>query len=103
MIMLIGIASKNGILIVEFINQLREQGMELNEAITTASARRLRPILMTALATILGILPIAMALGVGSASRQSMGIAVIGGLIVATLLTLFIVPAGYKFVHGFKK
>ncbi len=102
MIMLIGIASKNGILIVEFINQLREQGVELNEAITTASARRLRPILMTALATILGILPIAMALGVGSASRQSMGIAVIGGLIVATFLTLFIVPAGYKFVHSWK-
>ncbi len=103
MIMLIGIVSKNGILIVEFINQLRERGLELDQAIAQASARRLRPILMTAIATMLGILPIALALGVGAESRQSMGIAVIGGLIVSTFLTLFVVPAGYKLVHSWKK
>jgi len=103
MIMLIGIVSKNGILIVEFISQLREQGLELDQAIAEASARRLRPILMTALSTLLGILPIALALGVGSESRQSMGIAVIGGLIVSTFLTLFVVPAGYKLVHQWHK
>ncbi len=103
MIMLIGIASKNGILIVEFINQLREEGLDLDSAITKASALRLRPIVMTALSTMLGILPIALALGVGAESRQSMGIAVIGGLVVATLLTLFIVPLAYKFIHSLDK
>ncbi len=87
-IMLIGIVTKNGILIVEFANQRKAAGLSKIEAIKDASAARLRPILMTSLSTVLGILPIALALGAGSESRVSMGIAVIGGLIFSTFLTL---------------
>jgi multidrug efflux pump len=98
MIMLIGLVTKNGILIVEFANQRREAGLPLMEAIQDAAVARLRPILMTALSTILGTLPIALALGAGSESRVSMGIAVVGGLVIATALTLFVVPAVYTFI-----
>lgn len=98
MIMLIGLVTKNGILIVEFANQRREAGLALREAIQEASVARLRPILMTALSTILGTLPVALALGAGSESRVSMGIAVVGGLVLATALTLFVVPAVYTFI-----
>jgi len=98
MIMLIGLVTKNGILIVEFANQRREAGLSLREAIQDASVARLRPILMTALSTILGTLPVALALGAGSESRVSMGIAVVGGLFLATALTLFVVPAVYTFI-----
>jgi multidrug efflux pump len=98
MIMLIGLVTKNGILIVEFANQRREAGLSMMEAIQDAAVARLRPILMTALATILGTLPIALALGAGSESRVSMGIAVVGGLLLATALTLFVVPAVYTFI-----
>ncbi|MBP1655616.1 MAG: acriflavin resistance protein [Bacteroidetes bacterium] len=98
MIMLIGLVTKNGILIVEFANQRREAGLSLREAIQDASVARLRPILMTALSTILGTLPVALALGAGSESRVSMGIAVVGGLVLATALTLFVVPAVYTFI-----
>lgn len=98
MIMLIGLVTKNGILIVEFANQRREAGLSLREAIQDASVARLRPILMTALSTILGTLPVALALGAGSESRVSMGIAVVGGLVIATALTLFVVPAVYTFI-----
>jgi multidrug efflux pump len=98
MIMLIGLVTKNGILIVEFANQRREAGVPLLEAIQDASVMRLRPILMTALSTILGTLPIALALGGGAESRVSMGIAVVGGLVIATALTLFVVPAVYTFI-----
>ena len=98
MIMLIGLVTKNGILIVEFANQRREAGSPLIEAIQDAAVARLRPILMTALSTILGTLPIALALGAGSESRVSMGIAVVGGLVLATILTLFVVPAVYTFI-----
>ena len=96
-IMLIGLVTKNGILIVEFANQRKPAGLSNDEAVISAAASRLRPILMTSLSTVLGILPIALALGAGSESRVSMGIAVIGGLILSTFLTLFIVPAIYSF------
>jgi multidrug efflux pump len=97
-IMLIGIVTKNGILIVEFANQRKAAGSSKMEAIKYAAAARLRPILMTSLSTVLGILPIALALGAGSESRVSMGIAVIGGLIFSTFLTLLIVPAVYSYL-----
>ena len=96
-IMLIGLVTKNGILIVEFANQRKAQGLTKMEAIVDAAAARLRPILMTSLSTVLGILPIALALGAGSESRTSMGIAVIGGLIFSTVLTLFVIPAIYSY------
>ncbi len=97
-IMLIGLVTKNGILIVEFANQRKAAGMAKNEAVIDAATSRLRPILMTSLSTVLGILPIALALGAGSESRVSMGIAVIGGLIFSTFLTLLIIPAMYSFL-----
>ena len=97
-IMLIGLVTKNGILIVEFANQRKAAGLEKTEAVISAAISRLRPILMTSLSTILGILPIALALGAGSESRVSMGIAVIGGLIFSTFLTLFVVPAMYSYL-----
>jgi len=97
-IMLIGLVTKNGILIVEFANQRKEQGLSVAEAILDASAARFRPILMTGLSTILGILPIALALGAGSESRVSMGIAVVGGLIFSGLLTLYVIPAVYSYL-----
>lgn len=97
-IMLIGIVTKNGILIVEFANQRRDEGMALVPAILDASASRLRPILMTSFATILGALPIALALGASAQSRTSMGIAVIGGLLFSLLLTLFVIPALYTYM-----
>jgi len=97
-IMLIGLVTKNGILIVEFANQRKEAGLLKNDAIIDASVSRFRPILMTALSTILGILPIALALGEGSESRVPMGIAVVGGMLVGTLLTLYIIPAMYGYI-----
>ncbi|MDH3254597.1 MAG: efflux RND transporter permease subunit [Acidobacteriota bacterium] len=98
MIMLIGLITKNGILIVEFANQRRARGREVMDAIQEASVARFRPVLMTSLSTILGILPIALALGAGAESRMPMGIAVIGGLSVGTLLTLYVVPAMYSYL-----
>jgi multidrug efflux pump len=99
-IMLIGLVTKNGILIVEFANQRKEQGRSLFDAVVEAAESRFRPILMTSLATVLGILPIALALGAGSESRVSMGIAVIGGMMFATLLTLFVIPAIYTYLSS---
>lgn len=98
MIMLIGLVTKNGILIVEFANQLREKGMEIKEAVIEASAMRFRPILMTTLATTLGALPIALALGSAGKSRMSMGIVIIGGLLFSLALTLYVIPAMYSFL-----
>ena len=95
-IMLIGLVTKNGILIVEFANQLKEQGMPLGEAIIEASVARLRPILMTSLAIALGALPIAMALGAAAKSRMSMGIVIIGGTLFSLILTLYVIPAVYS-------
>ena len=98
MVMLIGLVTKNGILMVEFANQRKEAGLSVREAIEDAAASRFRPILMTSLSTILGILPIALALGAGAQSRVPMGIVVVGGMVGGTLLTLFVVPAIYSFV-----
>ncbi|GGG24572.1 efflux RND transporter permease subunit [Pontibacter amylolyticus] len=97
MIMLVGLVTKNGILLVEFANQKKEQGLSKLEAAREAAVSRFRPILMTSLSTILGTLPIALAWGAGSESRVSMGIAVVGGLIFATGLTLYIIPAIYSY------
>lgn len=98
LIMLIGLVTKNGILIVEFANQRKKTGETKLEAIQKAAISRLRPILMTAFATIFGILPIALSLGSSSGSRQSLGVAVVGGMIFATFFSLFIVPALYSFI-----
>ncbi len=97
-IMLIGLVTKNGILIVEFANQLKEKGKSVAEAIREASEARLRPILMTSLATALGALPIALALGSGSKSRTGMGIVVTGGVILSLVLTLYVIPAMYSYL-----
>ncbi len=102
-IMLIGLVSKNGILMVEFANQRKKQGMEKMEAIRYAAAARFRPILMTSLSTILGVLPLTLGIGEGAQSRVAMGVAVIGGLIISTFLTLYIVPAIYSYVSSAKK
>lgn len=94
-IMLIGLVTKNGILIVEFANQLREQGKSKYEAIIEASEARLRPILMTSLAIALGALPIALSLGAASASRMGMGVVIVGGTLFSLVLTLFVIPTIY--------
>ena len=97
-IVLIGIVTKNGILIVEFANQRKAAGLSIRDAVIDAATRRLRPILMTSLATALGALPIAMALGASSQSRIPMGITIIGGLIFSLVLTLFVIPALYTYL-----
>lgn len=96
LIMLLGLVSKNAILIVDFTNQLRSRGMGATEAVVEASALRLRPILMTTLATVLGAIPLALASGAGAAGRRQIGYVIIGGMIVSALMTLFIVPAAYR-------
>jgi multidrug efflux pump len=102
-IMLIGLVAKNGILIVEFANQRQEEGIEKLEAIRGAAIQRLRPILMTSFCTILGLLPLAFASAEGANSRVAMGVSVIGGLLVSTFLTLFIVPAVYTYFSTNRK
>ncbi len=99
LVMLIGLASKNAILIVEFANQLRDQGMTITKAAIEASEQRLRPILMTAISTLLGIFPLVIATGAGAASRQSLGTAVFGGMFIATFLSLFVVPVLYIVIN----
>ncbi len=100
MIMLIGLVTKNGILIVEFANQKREQGLSKAAAVVEASRQRLRPILMTSLATSFGALPIALSLGSAAASRVPLGIVVVGGIVFSLILTLFVIPAVYTFLSG---
>jgi len=100
MIMLIGLVTKNGILIVEFANQKRKFGLEKREAVIEAATQRLRPILMTSLATSLGALPIALSLGAASTSRIPLGIVVVGGLLFSLILTLLVIPAVYTFVSS---
>ena len=102
MIMLIGLVKKNGILIVEFANHKRKEGMSKAEAATYAAAMRLRPILMTSLAMALGAVPIAVAFGAGSTSRISLGIVIIGGIMFSLILTLFVIPAMYSFMSRTK-
>lgn len=102
LIMLIGLVSKNGILIVEFANQRRIAGIDKHKAILESSASRFRPILMTSLSTILGILPMVYATGAGAESRVAMGIAVAGGLVFATFFTLYIIPAMYSYISSSK-
>jgi hydrophobe/amphiphile efflux-1 (HAE1) family protein len=97
-IMLIGLVTKNGILIVEFANQLKEKGMLVKDAIQAAAEARLRPILMTSLATALGALPIALALGAGAKSRMGMGVVIVGGILFSLILTLFVIPAIYTYL-----
>ncbi len=97
-IVLIGIVTKNGILIVEFANQRKATGLTLREAVVDAATQRLRPILMTSLATVLGALPIALALGAAARSRVPMGITIIGGLLFSLILTLYVIPAVYTFI-----
>jgi len=98
--MLIGLASKNAILIVEFAEQLQHRGMGLVESAIEGARLRLRPILMTSIAFILGVLPLVFASGAGAAGRHSVGTTVFGGMIVSTFLNLFIIPVLYVLVRG---
>jgi len=101
LIMLIGLVTKNAILIVEFANQLRARGREVVQAVVEASVIRLRPILMTSFATVFGILPIALGLGAGAEARRPLGIAVVGGMLFSTFLTLLLVPVVYSLLARF--
>ncbi len=98
LVMLVGLITKNGILIVEFANQLRRQGLEMFEATVEACTLRLRPILMTTLATVLGAMPLALSSGAGSEARQAIGWVVVGGMSLGTLLTLFVIPTFYTLI-----
>lgn len=103
MIMLIGLVTKNGILIVEFANKKRENGMPRVQAVIESATQRLRPILMTSLATSFGALPIALSLGASATSRVPLGIVIVGGIIFSLVLTLFVIPAVYTFISGIHK
>jgi multidrug efflux pump len=100
LVMLIGLITKNGILIVEFTNQLRDRGMAKVDALVEASCLRLRPILMTTAATVLGSLPLAVSAGAGSESRSAIGWVIVGGMALGTLFTLFIIPVAYTYIVG---
>jgi multidrug efflux pump len=95
-VMLVGLAAKNGILIVEFANQLRDSGRDIGQAIREASARRLRPILMTSIATTAGAVPLMLASGAGAGARQAIGVVVVFGVSISTIITLFLIPALYS-------
>jgi multidrug efflux pump len=99
-ILLIGLSAKNGVLIVEFCNQLRDRGMEIGEAVLDAASVRLRPILMTSAATTFGALPLLLGTGAGWESRQPIGIVIVFGVAISALLTLFIVPSLYMLFAG---
>lgn len=99
-ILLVGIVTKNGIVLVDYMNLLVERGSSLTDAVIAGGKSRLRPVLMTSLTTILGMLPMALGIGEGSETWQPMGIAVVGGLLVSTMMTLFIVPALYSVLEG---
>ena len=96
LVMLVGLAAKNGILIVEFANQLRDQGREIGEAIRNAAKRRLRPILMTSIATVAGAAPLMIATGAGAAARSTIGTVIVWGVAISTLITLFLIPLLYS-------
>jgi multidrug efflux pump len=100
-IMLVGIAAKNGVLIVEFINQMRDEGMEFMEAVAEGARIRFRPVVMTAISTVMGSIPLILASGPGAVSRMNLGVVIFSGVSIATLFTLFIVPAFYAlFARG---
>ena len=99
-ILLIGLDVKNGIILIEYIGQLRDQGMPLHEALLKAGRTRFRPILMTSLCTIFGLVPLAMGFGPGAQMQQPLAIAVIGGLIANMLLTRLLIPVGYLVLKG---
>jgi multidrug efflux pump len=103
MIMLIGLVTKNGILIVEFANQKREEGLPKIDAVLHASRMRLRPILMTSLAMALGSLPLALSLGDASTSRVPLGVVIVGGVLFSLILTLFVIPAIYSYFSRARK
>jgi multidrug efflux pump len=103
LIMLVGLVTKNSILIVEFSNQLRMQGRSIADAVIEAATIRLRPILMTSFSTIFGVLPIALGLGAGGESRRPLGLAVVGGLLFSTFLTLILVPVLYTLLSRFTR
>jgi multidrug efflux pump len=96
LVMLVGLAAKNGILIVEFANQLRDAGRDIATAIREAAARRLRPILMTSIATVAGAVPLMVAGGAGAAARQAIGVVIVFGVSIATMITLFLIPILYS-------
>jgi multidrug efflux pump len=97
-VMLVGLAAKNGVLIVEFANQLRDRGMEFVDAIIEASAVRLRPVVMTSTCTAFGAVPLLLAVGAGSETRQPLGVVIFAGVLVSMVLTLFVVPAFYSLI-----
>jgi multidrug efflux pump len=98
LVMLVGLITKNGILIVEFANQQRRQGLAMFDAVIKASTLRLRPILMTTFSTVLGALPLAISAGAGAEARQAIGWVIVGGMTLGTLLTLFVIPAFYTLI-----
>jgi multidrug efflux pump len=98
LVTLVGLITKHGIIIVDFANRLQDEGMRRSEAVIEAASLRLRPILMTTAAMVLGAVPLALAHGAGAESRQQIGWVIVGGMIVGTLLTLFVVPAVYSLV-----
>src|SRR5262249_56781061 len=97
-IMLVGIGAKNGVLIVEFINQMRDKGMQFGDAIVEASRIRLRPVIMTAFCAVMGSVPLILAHGPGALSRQALGVVIFSGVSLATVFTLFVVPAGFHLI-----
>lgn len=97
--MMVGIVTSNSILIVEFVRQLRSRGTSLREATAVASRLRLRPVLMTSLATLLGLIPMALKLGTGAEAYAPLARAIIGGLLVSVVVTIYLVPAAYLWIH----
>jgi multidrug efflux pump len=102
-ILLIGLMAKNGILIVEFANQLRDEGMDVRDAVIEASVLRVRPIVMTVVSTVLGAVPLVLATGAGAESRIAIGTVIIGGLVAAGVLTLFLTPVLYDLLARFTR
>ena len=98
LVFLVGLAAKNGILLIDYTNQLRAQGMSIHDALVEAGATRLRPILMTAISTVAGVIPVALGIGIGSETRQPMAVAITGGILSSTLLTLAVVPVIYSYL-----
>ena len=96
LVTLIGLVTKNAIMLVEFTNQLRHQGLKITEAVLQSARLRLRPILMTSIATIFGALPLVLAKGAGAESRNSIGLVIVGGMLIGTLFTIFVIPILYQ-------